>query len=117
MILQTLLSQHSVHLPDALQSLAKSFCKELADKLTEEDLAIFSEETFANSVLKVSCCSQFISESWLRDPSQITSLVQSGDLLSDSRREQYPSYLLEHPIDAEAGLAKLLRQLDRKSVV
>ena len=117
MNLQTLLSQHSVHLPDALQSLAESFCKQLADKLTEEDLAIFSEESFANSVLKVSCCSQFISEGWLRDPSQITSLVQSGDLFSDSRREQYASYLVEHPVDAEAGLAKLLRQFRRREMI
>lgn len=117
MTLQTLLPRYSAKLPDALQSLAQSFCNQLNEKLTDEDLPIFDNQAFTESVLKVSCCSQFISESWLRDPSVITGLVQSGDLFSDSRREQYAHYLLEHPVDTEATLAKLLRQFRRREMI
>lgn len=117
MTLQTLLPRYSAKLPDALQSLAQSFCNQLNEKLTDEDRPIFDNQAFAESVLKVSCCSQFISESWLRDPSVITGLVQSGDLFSDSRREQYTHYLLEHSVDTEATLAKLLRQFRRREMI
>ncbi|PPD32046.1 MAG: bifunctional [glutamate--ammonia ligase]-adenylyl-L-tyrosine phosphorylase/[glutamate--ammonia-ligase] adenylyltransferase [Methylomonas sp.] len=117
MTLQTLLSQHSAQLPDALQSLAQSFCVQLSEKLSDEDRLMFANQLFTDSVLKVSCSSQFISESWLRDPSLITHLVQSGDLFSDCRRNHYTSDLQAQPADTEAVLAKQLRQFRRREMI
>ncbi|QPK65410.1 bifunctional [glutamate--ammonia ligase]-adenylyl-L-tyrosine phosphorylase/[glutamate--ammonia-ligase] adenylyltransferase [Methylomonas sp. LL1] len=117
MTLQTLLSQHTVHLPDALHSQALTFSAELEDKLTEEDLAIFDNDNFRTSVLKVCGCSQFISDSWLRDPRLITGLVQSGDLFSASRRDDYAAALQHSPAESEAGLAKHLRLFRRREMV
>ena len=117
MTFQTLLSQHAVHLPDALQSLAKQLSTQLAEKLTPDDLAIFANDTFCNSVLKVCCCSQFVSNSWLRDPSLITDLVQSGDLFSENRRDHYAATLLGQPADTEASLAKQLRLFRRREML
>ena len=117
MTLQTLLAKHSVHLPDALQSHAQAFSAQLEDKLSSDDLEIFTNDVFSNSVFKVCCCSQFISESWLRNPALITDLVQSGDLFSTSRRESYLAFLQDHPVDAEASLAKQLRLFRRREMV
>lgn len=117
MSLQSVLSQHQVHLPDALQSLAQSICQQLDEKLSADDLAVFADDAFANSVLKVCCCSQFVRDSWLRDPGLLTDLVSSGDLLSSNRSDSYRSDLQNNPADAEATLAKQLRQFRRREMV
>lgn len=117
MPLQTLLARHSVHLPDALQSLARDFCNQLESKLSSTDSEIFANNDFSNSVLKVCCCSQFVSESWLRDPSLLTDLSQSGDLFSSTHRDQYLSALQNNPADTETTLAKQLRQFRRREMV
>ena len=117
MTLQTLLAKHSAHLPDALQSHAQTFSAQLEEKLSPDDLAIFADDTFSNSVFKVCCCSQFISESWCRDPSLITDLVRSGDLFSTSHRDSYSAVLQANPADAETSLAKQLRLFRRREMV
>ena len=117
MTLQTLLAQHTAHLPDALQSVAMAFGDQLEEKLSQGGLRIFDNEEVRSSALKVACCSQFISESWLRDPQLIVDLVDSGDLFSTSRREDYVSTLQNNPVDTEADLAKQLRLFRRREMV
>ncbi len=117
MTIQTLLVHHSVQLPEALQSVAMAFCAQLEEKLQQEDWHVFDNEQFACSVLKVVCCSQFISESWLREPQLIADLVDSGDLFSCVRRESYLPALQNHPADTEAGLAKQLRLFRGREMV
>ncbi|MGY6276337.1 bifunctional [glutamate--ammonia ligase]-adenylyl-L-tyrosine phosphorylase/[glutamate--ammonia-ligase] adenylyltransferase [Methylomonas sp. MgM2] len=117
MTVQTLLAQHAVHLPEALQSVAMAFGRQLEEKLTRDALRIFDNEAFSRSALKVACCSRFVSESWLRDPNLIVDLVDSGDLFCASRREVYSSALRENPVDAEADLASQLRLFRRREMV
>ncbi len=117
MPLQTLLAQHSAHLPETLQSLAKTFCSNLEENLTPTDTAIFDHHQVCSSALKVACCSQFVSESWLRQPSLITDLVTSGDLFSADRRENYSSALRNETIENEADLSKQLRFFRRREMI
>ncbi|MGR8932183.1 MAG: bifunctional [glutamate--ammonia ligase]-adenylyl-L-tyrosine phosphorylase/[glutamate--ammonia-ligase] adenylyltransferase [Gammaproteobacteria bacterium] len=117
MTLQTLLAHHTVHLPDALQSLANVFCAQLEEKLTPADLVVFDDERMAASAMKVACCSQFISEHWLRDPSLMTNLVNSGDLFSSLRRESYAASLNDQPVNSEADLAKQMRLFRRREML
>jgi len=117
MTIQTLLGQHAVHLPDALQNVAQAFGVQLEEKLTQDDLRIFDNADVRSSALKVACCSQFISESWLRDPQMIVDLVESGDLFSSARREAYADVLADSEPDGEAVLAKQLRLFRRREMV
>ena len=117
MTIQTLLGQHTVHLPEALQSSATAFGVQLEEKMARDDLHIFDNEDVSSSALKVACCSQFISESWLRDPQLIVDLVDSGDLFSPVRREAYLGALQNTPSDSEADLAKQLRLFRRREMM
>lgn len=117
MTLQALLSRHSTHLPDALQSWVSGFCDDLDAKLSPEQRGIFQHEVFAASMLKVCGCSQFISESWLREPNLLADLCCSGDLFSPARRDGYSDSL--SPIDGEGEieLAKRMRLFRRREMV
>lgn len=117
MPLQTLLTHHSAHLPDTLQSIAQAICEQLEEKLAADDLAIFANDQVSRSTLRVVCCSQFISDSWLREPALITGLVNSGDLFSSLRRDAYLSVLQENPSDNESNLAKQLRLFRRREML
>ncbi len=117
MPLQTLLAEHSVHLPDSLQSLAREFCGQLESALSLSDRTVFDNEHFSRSVLKVCVCSRFFSENWLREPGLITDLSQSGDLFSTTRRDDYLTTLQQEPMDTEAALAKQLRLFRRREML
>lgn len=117
MNLQSLLTQHKVHLPDTLQNPALIFCQQLEEKLSLTDLTVFENQQFSNSVLKVCCCSPFVSESWLREPSLITKLVETGDLFSGQRRDDYLSCLQTIPAESEPELAQLLRRFRRREMI
>ncbi len=117
MTLYASLTQHAVQLPEQLQNMAVAFCAELECKLAIEHLSIFEDLNFAASVLKVCSCSQFISESWLRDPALLPDLVNSGDLFSPVHREAYAHALQNNPADSEPVLAKQLRQFRRREMV
>ena len=111
------LSQHSVHLPDELQSMATDFCAQLDEKLSSEQLTIFDNAVFSASALKVCACSQFITESWLRNPDLIPELVTSNDLFSPLRRDDYQAALQQAPADSEPALAKQLRLFRRREML
>ncbi|MDD2759301.1 MAG: bifunctional [glutamate--ammonia ligase]-adenylyl-L-tyrosine phosphorylase/[glutamate--ammonia-ligase] adenylyltransferase [Methylomonas sp.] len=117
MTLKTLLAQHSVNLPDALQSLAETFCDRLEEKASADDLAIFANDSVSRSALKVVSCSQFIAESWIRDPAMMTDLVNSGDLFSGLRRDNYLPCIQKNPGDNEAFLVRKLRLFRRREMV
>jgi glutamate-ammonia-ligase adenylyltransferase len=111
------LSQHTVHLPDELQNLAADFCTQLEEKLSPEQFRIFDNSVFSASVLKVCSCSQFISESWLRNPDLIPDLVTSADLFAPMRRADYAAALQQIGVDGEPVLAKQLRLFRRREMV
>lgn len=111
------LSQHALHVPDELQPLTAEICQQLSDKLSPEQLAIFEHPEFALSAFKVCVCSQFITDSWLRQPDLIPDLVNSGDLFSSECRHAYPAQFQDQPFDGEADLAKQLRQFRRREMV
>jgi glutamate-ammonia-ligase adenylyltransferase len=117
MTLQALLSKHSVPLPAAMLDWATAFCNELDGKLSDEQKGIFQQANFAGSVLKVCACSQFISESWLRDPDLLVDLVDSGDLFSPGRRENYLASLPSLDAEAEIDLARRMRQFRRREML
>jgi glutamate-ammonia-ligase adenylyltransferase len=114
---ESLLTKHHQNLPETLKLWAQDFCLQLEGKLSPTDAEIFADERFSASVLKVCCCSQFISENWLRDPGLITDLVVSGDLFLNNRRETYEMALQHQPADSEVILAKQLRQFRRREML
>ncbi len=117
MTIQTLLAEHSALLPDELRHQATLFFSELENRLTPDDLKLLAIEPVCHSILKVCCCSRFISDSWLRDPGLITQLLQSRDLVSSLRREHYLPELQNLAVDGEANLAKQLRLFRRREMV
>ena len=112
-----LLSQHALHVPVELQALTADICQQLSDKLSPQQLAVFEHPQFALSAFKVCACSQFITDSWLRQPDLIPDLVNSGDLFSSERRHTYPTQFQSQSLDSEADLAKQLRWFRRREML
>lgn len=125
MTLLDVLSRHLDGLPLPLREVTTAFLTEFDSKLTSEERCLFQDEQFASSLVKVCSCSPFVCENGLRYPNLITDLYQTGALRSATHRENYASALTIQDIDAEASLARWLRQfrrremlrIDRKSVV
>lgn len=117
MTLRTMLAQHAAHLPDELQDLAETVCNQLAERFSPEELTVFGNEMLGASALKVFCCSQFVTESCLRDPAMLLDLVDSAELFSELRREAYAADLAAASVDSEADLARLLRLFRRREMV
>lgn len=117
MSLQSLLSRHSVALPEPLQERAHSFSAELTEKLTPSQMVIIDRDELTTTALKVCACSQFVAESWLRDPGLLVDLVESGDLFSTDRRDRYSLDFALLDDEAEADLAKRMRLFRRREMV
>ena len=117
MSLKPLLAQHIERIPAELQGAVTLFTEQLAEKLTPADWLVFEHEAFAQSVLKVCCCSHFVTESWLRTPALLTDLVASGALFSGVHRASYLPALQAETFDGEAVLAKRLRDFRRREMV
>ena len=117
MSLYATLSKHSAQLPEILQAQAQQFCQQLTDKLLEDDFLIEKHQDFIASILKVSTCSQFISDNWLRHPDVIIDLVQSGDLFTAERRNDYSQALSLINVESESQLAQQLRQFRRREML
>ena len=111
------LSLQTVHLPDDLRGIAADFCAQIAEKLTPEQRTVFENEAVSKSTLKVCTCSQFVRESWLRDPELVPGLVTSTDLFAPLRRGDYAAALQQIANDGEPALAKQLRLFRRREMV
>lgn len=105
------------HVPELIQPTVEKFYSDLAGRLGADALGIFDDETFAVSVAKVCACSQFVCESWLRDPNLLSGLVMTGDLFSPVRREAYAGELARISSETEAELAKAMRLFRRREMV
>ena len=110
-------SQHALHVPVELQPLTAEICQQLSDKLSPQQLTVFEHPQFALSAFKVCACSQFITDSWLRQPDLIPELVDTGDLFSSEYRDGYLTQLQSKAFANEADLAKQLRQFRRREMV
>jgi len=104
-------------LPDTLRAYVEPLYVKLASTLAEADLEICRNETIQQSALKVCLCSQFALETWLKEPGLIKDLAESGDLYSPDRRKHYASIAAQFNADAEAVLAKRLRQFRRREML
>lgn len=112
------LSLQTVHLPDELRGIAADLCAQLTEKLSPAQRAIFENEAISTSALKVCICSQFVRESWLRDPELVLDLVRSTDLFAPLRRDDYADALQQSgSADSEPTLAKQLRLFRRREMV
>lgn len=112
------LSPQTVLLPNELRPLAADFCTQLDDKLSPEQRQVFDNAVFSASVLKVCVCSQFIRDSWLRNPDLIPDLVTSTDLFSPLRRADYAATLQQSGnAEGEPALAKQLRLFRRREMI
>ncbi|NJA07236.1 bifunctional [glutamate--ammonia ligase]-adenylyl-L-tyrosine phosphorylase/[glutamate--ammonia-ligase] adenylyltransferase [Methylococcaceae bacterium WWC4] len=113
------LSRHAAPLPEDLQSVAAGFYERLAAVLDAEQAAVLEHEAIAASALKVCVCSQFVADSWLREPGLIAELAAAGDLFAPTRRDQYAAALRTSvaEIDGEPALAKVLRRFRRREMV
>ncbi len=111
------LSQHSCHIPESLQSQADTLAQRMIEHLDAEQLTVFDHPQFALSAFKVCLCSQFVTDSWLRNPNLLSDLVSSGDLFSSLRRNDYTASIQCLAFADEAGLAKQLRLFRRREMV
>jgi len=111
------LSQHARHIPEALQAHSQQLIQRFIETLSPLQLSVFEQPQIALTALKVCICSEFVRDSWLRHPDLIQSLVNSGDLFSASRRDQYPDHFTTNSFSDEAELAKALRLFRRREMV
>lgn len=111
------LSQHARHIPDALQAHSQQLIQRFIETLNPEQLSVFDQPQIALTAFKVCICSEFVRDSWLRHPNLISSLVNSGDLFSPSRRDNYPEHFVHASFTDEAHLAKELRLFRRREMV
>lgn len=111
------LSLQTVHLPDDLRGSAADFCAQIAEKLSPEQRTVFANEAVSKSALKVCTCSQFVRDSWLREPALIPDLAASTDLFSPLRRGDYAAALQQSSIESEPALARQLRLFRRREMV
>lgn len=111
------LGNHTRHIPEALQAHSQQLIQRFIETLSPEQLSVFDQPQIALSAFKVCICSEFVRDSWLRHPDLISSLINSGDLFSVSRRNNYSQYFAGLSFTDEASLAKELRRFRRREMV
>ncbi len=104
-------------LPDTLQTSTAAILAEFEKKLALKDSSISEHPQLQESLAKVFCCSEFITESCTRFPELLVGLADSGDLFSETRREDYQAFLSSQSFTNENELMQKLRQFRRREMV
>ncbi len=96
-------------LHESLKSPLTTFFQGFEKKLGDESASIFSIDKVSQTLIKVCACSQFIREKILLKPELLQDLVNTDDLFSNQRRQQYLSSLQNIEIKNDAHLMQQLR--------
>ncbi len=111
------ISKYLQQLPSDLQKSTANTIAQFEEKLIESSLILPDNHAVKESLVKVFCCSQFITESCIRLPSLLIDLISSEALFSSRHRQTYKNYLTEQTISDENELMRILRLFRRREMV
>lgn len=80
------------------------------DSLERQGLESPQNALITSTLPKVFCCSEFVAQTSIRQPSFLLSLINNGDMFNADARTHYKSQLSRHTIESDAQLMKVLRQ-------
>ncbi|MGR8998656.1 MAG: bifunctional [glutamate--ammonia ligase]-adenylyl-L-tyrosine phosphorylase/[glutamate--ammonia-ligase] adenylyltransferase [Gammaproteobacteria bacterium] len=104
-------------IPDELGSAVASSLKQWDEQLTSLNLEFHPTPEFNASIVKVWCSSLFIAESCIRRPEILVDLVNSGDLSTIYKEDNYVGKLERMQIEDEAQLMQKLRRFRRREMI
>ena len=104
-------------LPDPLQGATECSLLKFQDQINLAGLNFPEHIDLENSLAQVFCCSQFITESCIKNPGMLIDLVASEDLFTGDRRYGYADYLKRQAVVSEAELMRQLRLFRRREMV
>ena len=104
-------------LPPSLQALIKSSLDHWLSLLNQNNLTLNPTDKLLQSIPKVWCSSEFVTESCTRKPELLVDLVNSGDLDSFYSEQTYQTKLANLEIADEIELMTKLRQFRCREMV
>jgi glutamate-ammonia-ligase adenylyltransferase len=104
-------------LPESGRELITLAFKDWDALLTQKQLTFPQHPDFLASAAQVWYCSEFVRQYCLKKPECLLQLIDSGDLFSSTRREQYEKDLQVSAVEDEALLMKQLRDFRNREMV
>ncbi|MCK5829291.1 MAG: bifunctional [glutamate--ammonia ligase]-adenylyl-L-tyrosine phosphorylase/[glutamate--ammonia-ligase] adenylyltransferase [Methylococcales bacterium] len=104
-------------LPVNLQESMAAFFIKLDEKISQEQKKLIYQVKVSKTIVHVFCCSQFIRDKCQSDPQVLVDLIQTEDLFSDQRRQDYQKIINIENIKTEAILMKQLRQFRNREMI
>ncbi len=104
-------------LPQAAHQEIQGQLEQFEKELHAQQLSLPEQAEVLSSIASVWYCSRFIAENCLRKPALLIELIESGGLLSDTRRQNYGDLLKDVSIEDEADLMRHLRQFRRQEMI
>ena len=104
--------QQSDKLPEALSDHLGASWEAFVEAAREAHLQVPRRPDFTTSLLRVWACSEFVAQACIRDPSLLSGLLESGDLLADYQADEHPRKLERclGGVRDEASLGRVLRE-------
>ena len=102
-------------LPEALRPQTQTYLQQFSEKVDQQGIDLKEHPDFISSIAKVFSCSQFVSESCIKNPNLIIDLMKSGRLYSSDAGEDYQTLLDDQSV--EKDLAVLLRKFRCREMV
>ena len=102
-------------LPEALRPQTQAYLQRFSEKVDQQGVDLKEHPDFISSIVKVFSCSQFVSESGIKNPNLIIDLMKSGRLYSSDAGEDYQTLLGDQSV--EKDLAVLLRKFRCREMV
>ncbi len=99
-------------LPEALNDQLGKSWEAYTEAAHAENLPIPRRPDFTTSMLRVWACSEFVAQACIRDPSLLSGLLESGDLLTDYRADEQRQKLEQrlNGVSDEETLKRVLRE-------
>ncbi len=104
-------------MPLALQETVATALQQWQLRMAEHNLDFQLDPAVSGSIAKVFACSQFVSESCLRQPELLAGLAASGDLTAQYNESHYSGWLARQQFTDETDLMRQLRQFRRREMV
>jgi glutamate-ammonia-ligase adenylyltransferase len=104
-------------LPADLQQKTAESITQLDATLTPTQRIILDKPAINRSLVKVFCCSQFVTDSCLREPALLIDLIQSEALFSNQYQKSYQASLSKYPFKDEQQLMRALRLFRRREMI
>ena len=102
-------------LPEILRPQTQAYLQQFSEKVDQQGIDLKEHPDFISSIAKVFSCSQFVSESGIKNPNLIIDLMKSGRLYSSDAGEDYQTLLRDQSV--EKDLAVLLRKFRCREMV